>query len=159
MKNIISILTTLLSVNIYLAQCNADFDFGEQAFGISPDFSIGESLADGFVSQEYNDVIHMLIPQYALDVDSTLPLPATMELDSIELINITLIDIDNPTVNLYPEDLGLELTCNNNGDSGNPCSFLGNNQYCAVLTGVPTMSGSFECSITINGGSCIWLSI
>ena len=29
MKNIISILTTLLSVNIYLAQCNADFDFGE----------------------------------------------------------------------------------------------------------------------------------
>lgn len=155
MKNIISILTTFLSVNIYLAQCNADFDFGEQAFGISPDFSIGESLADGFVNQEYNDVIHMLIPQYALDVDSTLPLPATMELDSIELINITLIDVDNPTVNLYPEDLGLELTCNNNGDSGNPCSFLGNNQYCAVLTGVPTISGSFECSITING----WVTV
>ena len=53
---------------------------------------------------------------YASDIDSTLPL----ELDSLELISITLIESSSPDVNYLPEELGLEIVCNNNGDSGSP---------------------------------------
>ena len=154
MKKTLSLLIAISAIFLCYSQCEADFDFGEAAFGISPDFSTGESLEIGYVDDAYYDIIHMLIPQYALDVDSTLPIPGTLELDSIELISITMADMSFPDVIYTPEELGLELICNNNGDSGNPCSFLGNNQYCASIEGVPTLAGYFNCYITING----WIS-
>ena len=151
MKYILTSLLTVLTLNISFAQCEANFEFGDEAFGISPDFSIGEGLETGYVGDDYYDVIHMLIPQYALDVDSTLPIPGTLELDSIELSSITLFEITAPETIYTPEELGLEIVCNNNGDSGNPCSFIGNNQYCASIEGVPNTAGFYNCTITING--------
>ena len=71
-----------------------------------------EALEDGYVGDDYYDVIHMLIPQYALDVDSTLPIPGTLELDSIELSSITLFEITAPETIYTPEELGLEIVCN-----------------------------------------------
>ena len=61
--------------------CSLDFDFGDASFGFSPDFSVGESLENGTVNTDYYDVIHMLMPLYASDIDSTLP---ALELDSLE---------------------------------------------------------------------------
>ena len=85
MKYISTFLFAFMALNLSYSQCTSDFDFGDTEFGISPDFSTGESLEVGYVGEDYFDVIHMLIPQFAADVDSTLPIQ-TLELDSIELV-------------------------------------------------------------------------
>ena len=95
-------------------QCVADFDFGDVGFGVSPDPSQDENFVSGIVNDEYFDVLHILIPTFASDVDDTYP--PTLPIDSIELISVVLTD----TISLLeysPEDLGLEVVCNNNGDS------------------------------------------
>ena len=48
-------------------------------------------------------------------------------------------------------ELGLQIVCNNNGDSELECSFLGGNQYCVSLEGTPTMAGNFRADITVSG--------
>ena len=93
----------------------------------------------------------MLIPEFVLDVDPTLPFSPTTTLDSVQLISMVMVDLDDPLSLYSPEDLGLIVTCYNNGDSGYPCTFLGNNQYCATVTGTPTTSGNFRADITIKG--------
>ena len=133
--------------------CLADYDFGDAEFGISPDFYYnGESFETGTVGVEYYDLIHMLIPQYANSIDSQIP--QGLELDSLEIVSLSIADSEDPYITYTPEELGLNLICNNNGDSGNPCSFLGNSQYCASVEGIPTLAGVFKCSITITG----WVS-
>ena len=148
MKNIISLFLAFSLLNTFYTQCEADFDFGDATFGISPDFSIGESLQTGYVGTDYYDVIHMLMPAFASDVDPELP---EIALDSVALVSITLIENTAPEIIYTPEDIGLEIICNNNNDSGEPCSFLAGLQYCASLEGTPNMSGNFNCTITVIG--------
>lgn len=148
MKHLLTILFAFSLITISYSQCVSDFDFGDASFGISPDFSIGESLQTGYVATNYYDVIHMLMPEFASDVDPTLP---EIGLDSVVLLSITLIENTAPEIIYTPEDIGLEIICNNNGDSEEPCSFLAGLQYCASLEGTPNMSGNFNCSITVIG--------
>jgi plastocyanin len=151
MKNILlSGIIILLSGSGY-SQCVADYDFGDDVIGISPDPYQGETFDPAIIGEPYLDVLHMLIPEFVLDVDPTLPFSPTTTLDSVQLISMVMVDLDD-TLSLYsPEDLGLEVTCYNNGDSGYPCTFLGNNQYCATVTGTPSTSGHFRADITIKG--------
>lgn len=137
------------------AQCTADFDFGDLTLGVSPNPEIGEQFAPGVIGMPYEDVLHILLPQYVLDIDSTLPFSPTTPLDSVSLATITLVDLSDTLVTTTLAAVGLEVTCNNNGDSGNPCSFLGGNQYCAALTGTPTVQGSYRVDISVNG----WVTV
>ena len=133
-------------------QCVADFDFGDVGFGVSPDPSLNENFVSGIVKDEYFDVLHILIPTFASDVDDTYP--PTLPIDSIELISVVLTD----TISLLeysPEDLGLEVVCNNNGDSPEPCMFMGGLQYCASIQGTPNLAGIYRIDLLVNG----WLTI
>ena len=151
MKNLTIIFLALLAFNISFSQCTADYDFGDVTMGVSPDPFNGESFDDGLVGEPYVDVLHILLPIYVMDIDSTLPLDPSTLLDSLQLISLIMVDLSDETMQYTPEELGLEVLCNNNGDSGNPCTFLGGNQYCAAVTGTPTISGEFRCDITIKG--------
>ena len=151
MKNLTIIFLALLAFNISFSQCTADYDFGDVTMGVSPDPFNGESFDDGLVGEPYEDVLHILLPIYVMDIDSTLPLDPSTLLDSLQLISLIMVDLSDETMQYTPEELGLEVLCNNNGDSGNPCTFLGGNQYCAAVTGTPTISGEFRCDITIKG--------
>ena len=46
----------LLCVGNVFAQCNIDFDFGEEPFGVSPDPTVGESFNSGVLDEDYFDV-------------------------------------------------------------------------------------------------------
>lgn len=127
------------------AQCTADYDFGEEAFGVSPDPTIGESFVTGYLGEAYEDVIHMLVPTDAGDIDSTYADLGAV-IDSLTLVNVSVV-IDGMDVDLG--DIGLDIACNNNGDSGIPCSFLGGNQYCALISGTPTQFGVFPLKINV----------
>ncbi|MDE0722986.1 MAG: hypothetical protein OSB28_06735, partial [Flavobacteriales bacterium] len=116
------VICALLLSSSAFGQCEVDYDFGDVGFGISPDPTIGEYLEAGVVNQEYIDVIHILIPAFASDIDPDYP--PTLPIDSVLLESVVLTD--NVTLVEYsPEDLGLEVICNNLGDSNNPCSFFG----------------------------------
>lgn len=155
MKNILLGLFAIFMLGSASAQCIADYDFGIETSGISPNPSLGEQFAPAITLLPYYDVLHILIPQYVLEIDSTLPFSPTTPLDSIELISIVMVDLNDTLTSYSLPQLGLDVVCNNNGDSGYPCSFLGGNQYCASVEGTPFMSGSFRADITVKG----WVTV
>jgi hypothetical protein len=125
------------------AQCTADYDFGGEAFGVSPDPALGETFEIGYLGEAYEDVIHMLVPSDAGAID---PLYEGAMIDSLALNSVSVV-INDVDVDL--SDIGLEIECNNNGDSGLPCSFLGGNQYCALISGIPTEFGVMPLKINV----------
>lgn len=133
------------------AQCTADYDFGAEPFGVSPDPLLGETFEIGYTSEPYEDVIHIKVPTDASDIDETLPQGAPI--DSVQLITVAF-DLDGTAYTL--EEMGLEIECNNNGDSPDPCTFLGGNQYCATLSGNPTTPGVFGLSIEVLGFTTVF---
>lgn len=158
MKNFLSLFFAgafLLGASLASAQCVADFDFGTATLGVSPNPELGEQFEPGVIGLPYEDILHILLPQYVLDIDSTLPFSPTTPLDSASLSNIVLVDLSDTLVTTTLDAVGLQVNCNNNGDSGSPCSFMGGNQYCASLTGTPTVAGSYRVDIYVNG----WVTV
>ena len=132
--------------------CSSDFDFGDVGFGVSPDPSLGESFVSGVVGQAYYDIFHILVPTFSSDLDESYP--PTLPIDSINLIEVVITDIVTGTM-YSPEELGLEFVCNNQGDSPDPCMFMGGLQYCASIEGTPTISGNYSIDLLMLG----WLTI
>ena len=144
MKHLVLSLAAMFAVMTSgLAQCVADFDFGDVAFGISPDPVLEETFEEGFLGELYADTLHILMPTLASDLGLPLPVPV----DSIVVQTITLNGVEGEALSI--EDLNLTLEPNNNGDSPNPFAFLGGNQYCATITGTPDSAGVFTASISV----------
>jgi hypothetical protein len=152
MNKFYSVIFALILTSTVFGQCEVDFDFGDVGFGISPDPTLGEALESGVVNLEYIEVIHILIPAFASDVDPTYP--PTLPIDSLSLDVVVLTDTVT-LVEYFPEELGLEVICNNLGDSNYPCSFLGATQYCVSLEGVPNTAAVYKIDLHVTG----WLTI
>jgi len=152
MNKFYSVIFALILTSTVFGQCEVDFDFGDVGFGISPDPTLGEALESGVVNLEYIEVIHILIPAFASDVDPTYP--PTLPIDSLSLDGVVLTDTVT-LVEYSPEELGLEVICNNLGDSNYPCSFLGATQYCVSLEGVPNTAAVYKIDLNVTG----WLTI
>jgi hypothetical protein len=146
------------------AQCESDFDFGDVAFGVSPDPAAGETFLDGMLEEDYYDVLHILIPATAAGIDSTYP--PTLPVDSVIVLEDMVsadgmysgvVFTDTVTNEVFHADeIGLEVALNNNGDSPNGNTFLGGLQYCAAIQGVPTRSGIYRISIDIEAWATIF---
>ena len=156
MKNVLIGFFAIFILGSVSGQCTADFDFGSETYGSSPDPSQGEQFEPGITDEPYYDVLHLLIPTYVLEIDSTLPFSPTALLDSIELVSLVMVDLDDTLTSYTLDELGLQVVCNNNGDSNYPCSFHGGNQYCASLEGTPTISGNFRADITVKGWTTVF---
>lgn len=148
MKHVVLSLAAAFAVmTTGLAQCTADFDFGDVPFGISPDPSIGETFAEGILDLPYADTLHILMPSFASDLGIEVLPGFDIAIDSIVVQTINLIGEEGEALAI--EDLNLELTPNNNGDAPNPFNFLGGQQYCATITGTPDSAGVFVASIGV----------
>ena len=147
-----------------LAQCDIDFDFGEVAFGVSPDPAAGETFVDGMLDEDYFDVLHILIPATAAGIDSTYP--PTLPVDSVIVLadvvagdgtysGVVFTDtVTNET--FHANEIGLEVALNNDGASPNGNTFMGGGQYCAAIQGVPNRSGVYRISIDIEAWATIF---
>ena len=144
--------TVALSHVALAQQCAIDFDFGDAVIGISPNPEVGEQFEVGVLGEPYYDVLHILLPPYVNDVDESVAFNDDTLLDSVALSGTSLTNLETMEV-LSLADIGLEVGCNNNGDSGNPCSDLGGEQYCGDLVGVPTQAGQFQLDILTTGTS------
>ena len=152
MNKLYSVIFALSLTSVVFGQCEVDFDFGDVGFGLSPDPLLGEALETGVVDQEYYDVIHVLIPTLASDIDPTYP--PTLPIDSVILENVIFTDTVT-LIQYQAEELGLEVVCNNLDASPDPCTFMGGVQYCVSLQGVPTMPAVFQIDLPVLG----WLTI
>lgn len=151
MKKTLLSLSLIALAFVAAAQCEADYDFGAEPFGVSPDPVLGESFEIGQVGVAYTDIIHIKVPTDASDIDETLPQGAPI--DSVQLITVTF-NMGGTSYTL--EQMGLEIACNNAGDSPDPCTFIGGNQYCAALTGTPTTPGEFNLVIEVLGYTTVF---
>jgi hypothetical protein len=149
-KTLLSIAFIALAF-IASAQCEANYDFGAEPFGVSPDPVLGESFEIAQVGASYTDIIHIKVPTQASDIDETLPQGAPI--DSVQLLTVNFI-LGGTSYTL--EQMGLSIACNNNGDSPDPCTFIGGNQYCAVLEGTPTTPGEFNLAIEVLGYTTVF---
>ncbi len=149
-KTLLSILALATSATLFAqTNCTADYDFGAAPFGVSPDPAIGETFDVGVVGEPYLEVIHIKIPSDASELElEGVMVPPGVAIDSIALESVTFT-LDATPYTL--EQMGLEIGCNNNGDSPNPCTFMGDSQNCATLSGTPTTPGSFGLSINVVG--------
>lgn len=127
------------------AQCNpASYDWGTATYGVSPNPTLGETFNDGYVGVPYQDEVYVLCPSNIQDIDPTFLLP--VDIDSVSLNGISIFN----GISYTPiETIGLQVTCNNNGDSPNPCHFLPGNAYCGDISGTPTTAGTFPVKINV----------
>jgi hypothetical protein len=154
MKKILLLIAIIFTGSQMMAQvCDPEsYDWGTATFGVSPDPNAGESFLVGHVGQAYYDVIYVKCPTLAADVLGpdhelyNLANTLNVQLDSIRLNSITL---DNGLAEMPLTDIGLSLTCNNGGQSSNPCMFYPGNNYCGDITGTPTAAGEWPITITI----------
>jgi hypothetical protein len=133
------------------AQCDPEgFDFGEAGFGLTPD-GLTTFFADGTQGEDYEQIMYLLVPTNATQVDPALP---DLPIDSIEIVAVNLLSyLELDTIPL--DDAGLSVSCNNSGLCADECTYLAGSQGCAVLFGVPSMGGQFFISIDL----LIWSTV
>lgn len=151
MKKFVLLSFAFALASVSIAQCDPNYDFGDEAFGVSPDPVNGESFNEGELGVAYADVIHIKVPISASDIDPTFPEEAPI--DSIILLSIYFND---GTTEYALEDMGFTIECNNLGDSPDPCTFLGGNQYCAALEGTPLLADTFQLFIVVEGWTTVF---
>jgi len=145
-KALLSFSFLLVSV-VTFSQCDPNsFDWGANAFGVSPDPSVGENFDAGQVGVPYNDIVFVKAPALISDIPGAPDLP--LAIDSLSLDSITFT-VGAMEFNIY--NLGLAVTCNNNGDSPIPCNFMAGGAYCGDISGTPNMAGSFPVKIYATG--------
>ena len=159
--------TIVCAVTLLSAQCDNNYDFGDQ-YGVSPNPDWGETLEVGGLGVPYFETLHLLMSSDAGAVD---PILTGAPLNSASYISAE-VEINGDMVNI--NGIGLELICFNNDDFTDPCTFLPENQYCALLEGVPNTAGTFpltynfevtidpfgfpvDVMVTISGGDLIIL--
>ena len=112
-------LTVIQTSFSWAQECAIDFDFGDAVIGISPNPEVGEQFEVGILGEPYYDVLHILLPTFVNDVDESFAFNDDTLLDSVALSGTSLTNLETMEF-LSLADIGLEVVCNNNGDSGNP---------------------------------------
>jgi hypothetical protein len=140
---------TLLFINaiaftvVSFGQCTDDYDWGDTDYGVSPDPELGETFSNAILNEPYSEVVYILVPDNASAIVEDQDFPV----DSVLLTSITIVQGMN---SFTPEEFGLSLSCNNGGTSTNPCTFIGGQSGCGVLSGVPLIDGDFNITLDAN---------
>ncbi len=131
MKKVLLSITALFVAHMISAQCIPNPDYADESFGIWPTPEEGFPVATE--GEFYFQVVDFKIPTSSADIPGA---PVAADIDSVQVIGISGL----------PE--GLTFQCNSH--SNNDCTFLPTVAGCAVITGTPTESGTFNLSIDIN---------
>jgi hypothetical protein len=144
-KKLLSFFSSVaLSVTIS-AQCDPlAYDWADAAFGVSPNPTLGETFDSGSVGVPYSEVVYVKTPTNAGDINPDLS--NLIQIDSMRLDSITIF---NGLNDVQLATIGLNVTCNNNGDSQDPCIFMPGDAYCGDVSGTPTVSGTFDVKIFV----------
>lgn len=146
MKKIFYAAFLIVSPLALLSQCDPSaHDWAGATFGVSPDPTVGENFDAAVQYQPYADEVYVLCPSSVGDV---VPEYANVPL-AIDSISLDSITINNGIADVQISTIGLNMTCNNNGESMNPCMFFPGNAYCGDISGTPTAAGTFDVKIFV----------
>jgi len=129
MKHLLLSLSFLFITIFSFGQCDPIYDFGEEVWGIAPDTV--ENLADGMINSFYTQQIDVLVPENGDPFDA----PFEIQVDSASIVNIIGL----------PD--GLSIECNS--PLPTPCTYLGGEQGCGIISGIPTEAGVFELTVAV----------
>jgi len=131
------------------AQCVADYDFGQEEFGVYPDPQEGESFVDGVEGEAYSDVFHLKVPSDAGAVNAAF---TGLPVDSVK---IDFVEMSNGGAFVDAADFGFSINCNNDNVSPNDCTYMGGQQGCATLEGIPNVADT----LTMNVGLIFYTTV
>lgn len=129
MKNII-IFTFLLPIySLVHSQCVPDAQYSDSTWGIWPDTA--ENFTSGNSGTYYEQIVNFKLPTDAGALD---PNYNGYTLDSVSLASVDGIPP------------GISFTCNTSN-----CTWLGGQQGCATISGIPTTNGTYPINLLIKG--------
>lgn len=129
MKNII-IFTLLLPIySLVHSQCVPDAQYSDSTWGIWPDTA--ENFISGNSGTYYEQIVNFKLPSDAGALDPNFI--------NTPLSNVSLISVDG----IPP---GISFSCNTPD-----CSWLGGEQGCATISGIPTTNGTYQIELKILG--------
>jgi hypothetical protein len=150
MKKVLLALAVVLtsSVVALAQQCAPENHPWTTAFGVSPDPTVGENFQPGEAGVPYHDIVYVKCPTSAADIDPTLPSFVAIDSVHLDAIFYGIVNGIDTTWNDLSV-LGLALTCNNVGDSPDPCMFMAGGAYCGDITGTPNANGTYPVKIMV----------
>lgn len=146
MKKIVYVALFLVLPLISDSQCDpSSYDWGEATFGVSPNPTLGETFETATQFMPFADEVYVLVPTNVGDINPAYA-ALNLQIDSISLDSITIY---NGLNDVQMSTIGLNVTCNNNNDSPDPCMFYPGNAYCGDIAGTPTVAGVFDVKIFV----------
>lgn len=127
-KTLLSAIALFMFLNSW-SQCEPIFDFGDEEWGVAPDTIV--NLAVGDINSFYAQQIDVKVPVNGDPFD----VPFEVVVDSASLSQVIGL----------PD--GLSFECNS--PLTTPCTFLGGDEGCGVISGIPTEGGIFELDIVV----------
>ena len=128
MKKLLLLTIILATAALSYSQCTPNTDFGDLAFGFSPDTTVN------FVPGSVNNI-------YSQQVDVKVPTDGSF-------IEAPFVTVDSVTV-LAVSGLPSGLSLNCNGNATTDCTYLAGTEGCAVISGIPTVAGTFPLTIDL----------
>ena len=128
MKKLLLLTIILATAALSYGQCTPNTDFGNQPFGVAPDTVVN------FVPASVNNI-------YSQQIDVKVPTDAAFA-------DLPFVTVDSATV-LAISGLPNGLTLECAGNAFNPCTYLAGTVGCAVISGIPTVAGTFDLSIDL----------
>jgi len=120
---------TFLFISIFTwAQCDPIYDFGDEPWGVAPDTIV--NLNSGEMNSVYAQQIDVLVPVNS----DPFGIPG-IQVDSASLAQVIGL----------PD--GLSFECNSTLST--PCTYLGGEQGCGIISGIPTEEGLFELTVVV----------
>jgi len=115
--------------------CVPDAIYSDSTWGIWPDST--ENFVSGDSGTYYEQIVNFKLPTDAGDLD---PIYSGYDIDSVSLASVDGIPP------------GISFSCNTSN-----CSWLGGEQGCATISGIPTANGTYPINLLIKG--CVTFSI
>ncbi len=139
-KTLLSFVFTLAIGALAAQVCTPNPEYADEPFGIWP--SAEEGLTVGQINVLYTQVLDFKIPEdpneFPPEILAQFPIspPPGTSIDSVIITAVTGL----------PD--GIDWACNSH--SGAVCTFFSDTPGCALLSGVPTESGTFDFVITLD---------
>lgn len=128
MKKLLLLTIFLATTALSYSQCTPNTDFGDVAFGFAPDTVV--NFVPGSVNNIYSQQVDVKVPTDGAFIDAPFII-----VDSVTVLAVS--GLPN----------GLSLNCN--GNAVTLCTYLAGTEGCAVISGIPTVSGTFPLSIDL----------
>ena len=148
MKQFLLLLIVTLNLSSFAQNCTPDIQLQDSTYGIWPDTIVNLPLAS--VNTFYSEEIQIKTPTIVSEVPDApteyngIPI-GNVQIQSIELVDI-LVNGQSSNLPAISVPGNMQIACNTND-----CAYPGNSVGCVSFYGTPTVPGTYDLSIAVDG--------